>query len=96
MTLPLERTRALLWSGSFLIELARDKRLPIDVRRTAVAIARHFPTIEDVSEMARIRHASGLGIGLADPRDIDWRRDYPQGPLRYATRLEWPEEDGDT
>ena len=48
MTIPHERTRAMLWAGGFLIELARDTSLPIAVRRRAVVIARHFPTIEDV------------------------------------------------
>lgn len=28
MTMPDERTRALLWAGGFLIELARDNSLP--------------------------------------------------------------------
>lgn len=55
MTMPDERTRALLWAGGFLIELARDDRLPVDVRRSAVAIARHFPTIEQVSAMAILK-----------------------------------------
>lgn len=39
MTLPVERTRAILWAGSFLIQLARDDNLPVDVRRRAVANA---------------------------------------------------------
>ena len=64
MTIPHERTRAMLWAGGFLIELARDTSLPIAVRRRAVVIARHFPTIEDVSTMALFRHSSGLGLGL--------------------------------
>lgn len=64
MTIPVERTQALLWAGSFLIELARDKRLPVDVRRSAVVIARHFPTIEDITHMAMFRHEpSGIGVG---------------------------------
>ncbi len=54
--MPDERTRALLWAGGFLIELARDDSLPLDIRRRAVVIARHFPTIEDVSTMALFRH----------------------------------------
>ena len=73
MTMPNERTRALVWTGGFLIELARDKSLPLTVRRRAVVIARHFPTIEQVSAMALFRHPTGLGIGLADPcEDPSW------------------------
>lgn len=93
MTMPDERTRALLWAGGFLIELARDKRLPVDIRRSAVVIARHFPTIEDVSTMAIFRHSSGLGIGLAPPSECPaWSEDLRYGPLRRSTRLSWSEE----
>lgn len=93
MTMPDERTRSLLWAGGFLIELARDKRLPLDVRRSAVVIARHFPTIEDVSHMALFRHSSGLGFGLAAPSEVSLSAmDCKFGPLRYSTRLTWPEE----
>ncbi|MGN2249801.1 BPSL0761 family protein [Frateuria sp. GZRe14] len=91
--MPDERTRALLWAGGFLVELARNDSLPLDVRRRAVVIARHFPTIEDVSAMALFRHPSGLGIGLASPSDVSSRNEGGCfGPLRYATRLAWPEE----
>lgn len=94
MTMPEERTRALLWAGGFLIELARDDRLPVDVRRSAVVIARHFPTIEKISAMALIRHPSGLGLELASPDEVpSWIEGCRYGPLRYSTRLALPEED---
>jgi hypothetical protein len=93
MTMPDERTRALLWAGGFLIELARDDSLPVDVRRRAVVIARHFPTIEDVASMALIRHPSGLGMELASPVEVRSKNEEGSfGPLRYSTRLAWPEE----
>jgi hypothetical protein len=93
MTLPDERTRALLWAGSFLIELARDDSLPLNIRRRAVIIARHFPTIEDVSAMALLRHPSGLGLELAHPSEVRLpNEDDRFGPLRYSTRLAWPDE----
>lgn len=93
MTMPDERTRSLLWAGGFLIELARDTTLPVTVRRRAVVIARHFPTIEDVSAMALFRHSSGLGVGLASPSEAShWAEDCRYGPLRYSTRLAWPED----
>lgn len=93
MTMPVERTRALLWAGGFLIELARDRRLPVDVRRSAVIIARHFPTIEDIAFMAKFRHEpSELGVGLTTPDETpSWSEDCQFGPLRYSTRLELPE-----
>lgn len=93
MTIPVERTRALLWAGGFLIELARDERLPLDVRQRAVVIARHFPTVGDIGSMAMFRHSSGLGVGLVPPQEAGpWREDCEFGPLKYSTRLEFPEE----
>ncbi|HEX7369985.1 MAG TPA: BPSL0761 family protein [Rhodanobacteraceae bacterium] len=93
MTMPDERTRSLLWAGGFLIELARDRRLPVDVRRSAVIIARHFPTVGDIASMAMFRHPSGLGVGLVPPQEAGpWREGCKFGPLTYSTRLEFPEE----
>ena len=92
MTTPHERTRALLWAGGFLIELARDTSLPISVRQRAIVIARHFPTIEDVSTLSVAGRSSGSECGLTPlsetPIDSD---DLQFGPLRYSTRLDWPE-----
>lgn len=89
MTMPDERTRALLWAGGFLVELAQNESLPLDVRRRAVAIARHFPTYEDVSTMAR--PFSLLGAELADPAAVDMANDLSSRLLRRSTRLAWPE-----
>ena len=93
MTMPDERTRALVRAGGFLIELAQDENLPLAVRRQAVVIARHFPTIEQLSAMAMFRHASRLGIGLVDPNEnLAWVKECQFGPLRYSTQLGWPED----
>jgi len=93
MTLPYERSRALLQAGGFLIELARDASLPLDIRQRAVGIARHFPTVEDIAAMAIFRHSSGLGMGLEAPNDTPgWFEHCKHGPLRGSTRLEWPGE----
>ncbi|WP_202909023.1 BPSL0761 family protein [Cognatilysobacter segetis] len=93
MTMPDERTRALLCAGSFLIEIARDTSLPLGVRRQAVFIARHFPTIEDIASMAAPRHTALFGPQLAHPSEVHWREDGRPGPLTYSTRLAWPEEE---
>ncbi|MBA2079839.1 BPSL0761 family protein [Rhodanobacter sp. PCA2] len=93
MTMPNERTRALVWAGGFLIELARDRSLPLDVRRSAVSIARHFPTLEDISSMALLYHPLGFGPMLKSPDEVDPGIEAGRfGPLRYSTRLAWPEE----
>lgn len=92
MTMPEERTRALLWAGSFLIELARDDSLPLLVRQRPVMIARHFPTIEDISLMATFRHVSDLGVALATPQETtSWTENCRFGPLCSSTRLVWPD-----
>lgn len=90
MTTPSERTRSLIWAGGFLIELARDKRLPLEVRRQAVVIARHFPTKEDVSSMSDLLQPLWSGSPLASP-EIEWMTECQYGPLRDGTRLGWPE-----
>lgn len=94
MTMPTERTRSLLWAGSFLIELARDEGLPLEVRRRAVRIARHFPTIEDVATLALLRYPIGHGAALAPPDEVDMGTEGSHfGPLRHSTRLIWPKDD---
>jgi hypothetical protein len=77
MTTPNERSRALVWAGGFLIEIARDKRLPLDIRRRAIAIApwgirrvvrvcRGGDHVVDPRRPdERGRHSLGLGVGLA-------------------------------
>lgn len=92
MTLPIERTRALVWAGGFLIEVARDPALPLEIRRNAVAIARHFPTLEDIESMSLLRHPIGSRVVLASPAEAEIEQGRGRyGPLRYATRLAWPE-----
>ncbi|WP_082823643.1 MULTISPECIES: BPSL0761 family protein [unclassified Rhodanobacter] len=94
MTTPNERARSLIWAGGFLIELARDKRLPLDVRRNAVVIARHFPTAGDISFAASQSPLLGLDLELESAGAIAaWAKDCSQGLLHEFTLLAWPEED---
>lgn len=88
MTTQNERARSLVWAGAFLIELAKDRSLPITIRRTAVVIARHFPTTWDVTRMASHPFPT---VELCDDDIQEWSRDYPHGPLLDSTRLAWPE-----
>lgn len=48
MTTPAERTRNTIQAGDFLTRLARDERLPDDVRQEARRLLRHYPTEHDV------------------------------------------------
>jgi len=91
MTTPNERARSLVWADGFLVELARDKRLLLDVRRNAVVIARHFPTAVDVSFVASQSPSFGLDLELESPGDIAaWTKDCSLGPMRASTCLAWP------
>lgn len=44
MTMPDERSRAVVQTREFLVELSRDNSLPERVRRDAKFLLRHFPT----------------------------------------------------
>lgn len=90
MTTASERARSLVWAGAFLVELATDESLPINVRRSAVVIARHFPTTLDIDSMASAPFAP---VERTSPEDlVEWLKDFPRGPLLDSTRLRWPEE----
>jgi hypothetical protein len=90
MTTLSERARSLVWAGAFLVELAKDESLPIAVRRTAVVIARHFPTTLDIDHMAS---APFPLVAPKSPEDlVEWLKDFPRGPLLDSSRLVWPEE----
>ncbi len=54
MTLPNERTRALVKTEKFLRELSRDKQLPQDVRSSAKSLLRHYPTATQVFSLGRL------------------------------------------
>lgn len=90
MTMPSERTRAMVWAGGFLIDVARNRTLPLDLRRRAIVIARHFPTLEDVSFMASLMKSHWLGSMLAEPNEESLSQCGSHGPLSHATRLGWP------
>ena len=94
MTMPDERTRALLWAGGFLVDIAQDESLPLPLRRRAVTIARHFPTIEDVAWIVESLRDSVLSVGLATPESVladEGNLDFT--PLQHSTRLKWPGKD---
>jgi len=92
MTNAVERTQALLWGGAFLIEVARNKDLPLEIRRQATNIARHFPTIEDVESMALTQNGDPSGLEMASAEELLPATPMGRfGPLRWNTRLGWPE-----
>lgn len=91
MTMPSERTRAIVWAGGLLIDIARDRTLPVALRRRAVVIARHFPTTDDVSLMANAMKQNWHGPMLAPLEEAEVEDAGDHGPLTLRTRLGWPE-----
>lgn len=87
-----EQLRAMVWAGGFLIELARDTSLPLQVRRQAVVIARHFPTTSEISLSAAFPKVSPDRMSEIAAVIRSAGRDCDHGPLTCATRLEWPKD----
>lgn len=48
MTMPDERSRAVVQTREFLVKLSRDSSLPEKVRDDAKFLLRHFPSQDDV------------------------------------------------
>ena len=86
-----ERARALVWAGGFLVQISRNRSLPLELRRQATVIARHFPTIEDVGRPKQV-DLLVPGVGRLSQRDLEtWCIDLEHGPLMETTRLGWPD-----
>ncbi|WP_084062712.1 BPSL0761 family protein [Arenimonas malthae] len=90
MTTPSERTRALVWGGGFLIEVARDASLPLALRRKAATIARHFPTIEQIASTSSFPPSPEPAEVCRDDL-TSWGAELQHGPLKESTRIPWPE-----
>lgn len=92
MSTPEERARALVWAGDFLIQVSRDRSLPLDLRRQATVIARHFPTIEVIRQLPIQEGFLAPGAGHMSQGELETLcRDLKHGPLTYSTRLRWPD-----
>jgi hypothetical protein len=56
MTLPAERTRAVIATREFLVKLIypqRTPRIPRAIREQAMELLRHYPTIYEMEDPAR-------------------------------------------
>lgn len=67
MTTPHERTRSVIQTRDFLIELSRDTSLPERVRRDAKFLLRHYPSQEDMLTASRIEEDTNSFSGLMGP-----------------------------
>lgn len=79
MTTQDERTRNILQTGAFLKELRADTNLPESVRKEALRLLRHYPTVGDVQLMAEVeRRMSGSNL-LTPEFDSAWLSRYKFG-----------------
>lgn len=87
-----ERARALVWAGGLLIQISRDKSLPLALRRQATVIARHFPTVEEIDCLISRTEFFPENLNPPGPAELEeWTTQMKQGPLAAGTRLSWPD-----
>lgn len=90
-----EQTRAVVWAGGFLVQVAKDESLPLALRQRAVIIARHFPTVSEALLGGRFNRASDADASQDDhstsAEEQSWIKDCAAGPLTFDTNLKWPE-----
>lgn len=67
MTMPHERTRSVIHTRDFLIELSRNISIPESIRRDAKFLLRHYPTKEDMLTASRIEESTNSLPGLMGP-----------------------------
>ncbi|WP_338514914.1 BPSL0761 family protein [Pseudomonas poae] len=65
--MPIERTRAVIQTGEFLLELSRDLSMPERVRRDAKFLLRHYPSQFQVLLAGRIEEASDTDVSPMGP-----------------------------
>ncbi|QIB49589.1 BPSL0761 family protein [Pseudomonas sp. OIL-1] len=65
MTLPYERTRAVLQTREFLRSLVQNPALPHDIRDNAKSLLRHYPESHHLAVVAGI-HAKLSALSLDD------------------------------
>lgn len=67
MTMPNERTRAVIQTGEFLLELSRDSSLPERIRREAKFLLRHYPDQFQMLLAGRFEDASDSDVSPLGP-----------------------------
>lgn len=61
MTMPIERTRAVIQTREFLELLSQDQKLPESVRSEAFRLLRHFPKKTELILAGKLEAAHPLG-----------------------------------
>ncbi|MEE4675852.1 BPSL0761 family protein [Pseudomonas alliivorans] len=65
--MPNERTRAVIQTGEFLLELSKDSSLPERIRRDAKFLLRHYPNPFQILLAGRIEEASDPEVSPMGP-----------------------------
>ncbi|HEL3748262.1 MULTISPECIES: BPSL0761 family protein [Stenotrophomonas] len=84
MTTPQDRTRHLVQAGAFLIELADNAGLPMDIRAEAHRLLRHYPTVSEIRMMAQLENNTAIFKVplIADAFEREWVDRYTRGAHR--------------
>ncbi len=62
MTMPSERTRAIIQAREFLVDLYRDRELPEAVRTEAHRLLHHYPTADEVLLAGKVEEQREDGL----------------------------------
>jgi hypothetical protein len=62
MTMPTERTRSIIQTRDFLVNLSHDKSLPDAVRTEAHRLLRHYPTADEVLLAGKVEEQRADGL----------------------------------
>ena len=91
MTMPSERSRSVVQTREFLVELSRNKELPESVRDQARFLLRHFPKKDDVVKVVK-ELTGGYGADVyieatGNPKSVEQGETLPPALLPAAERL---------
>ncbi|MEB0027956.1 BPSL0761 family protein [Pseudomonas sp. MH9.2] len=90
MTMPNERTRAVIQTGEFLLELSRDSSLPERIRRDAKFLLRHYPDQFQMLLAGRIEEASDSDVSPSGPVFSSSIESSYHSPIVYAADAKIP------
>ena len=62
MTMPSERTRSIIQTREFLVDLSRDQALPEAVRTEAHRLLPHYPTADEVLLAGKVEEQREDGL----------------------------------
>lgn len=82
MTMPNERTRALIWAREFLLDARAQKLTLEELAHQAHVILRHYPSLQELddmgaeSQLCNLPFAGGMLTRIKDGKAVD---DFPVG-----------------